>query len=145
MDPLVAQVDLNRIAKIARPLDGTAKLRHALNAAVGRLGNVLSGDRKRAGVENGVVDDRGQTAVIERPAGAAIVAERRRLRKGRCRAIVHAAVDQDTFRGVVLGGVVGRSLGGCVGCRSILLTRRVRSEEHTSELQSPMYLVCRLL
>src|ERR1017187_10685568 len=27
----------------------------------------------------------------------------------------------------------------------VLLEQRVRSEEHTSELQSPMYLVCRLL
>src|SRR5437879_10966714 len=31
-------------------------------------------------------------------------------------------------------------------CRTLQVrARRVRSEEHTSELQSPMYLVCRLL
>src|ERR1017187_8082179 len=29
--------------------------------------------------------------------------------------------------------------------RATLPTRKTRSEEHTSELQSPMYLVCRLL
>src|SRR5437762_10706933 len=29
--------------------------------------------------------------------------------------------------------------------RKIQRARRIRSEEHTSELQSPMYLVCRLL
>src|SRR5437879_6904099 len=29
--------------------------------------------------------------------------------------------------------------------KTTLLTTRPRSEEHTSELQSPMYLVCRLL
>src|SRR5436189_5194454 len=31
------------------------------------------------------------------------------------------------------------------GCRSIYQNFSPRSEEHTSELQSPMYLVCRLL
>src|ERR1017187_3135060 len=38
-----------------------------------------------------------------------------------------------------------RSLG--LVCRACLTTKRMssRSEEHTSELQSPMYLVCRLL
>src|SRR5437764_9757978 len=44
--------------------------------------------------------------------------------------------------------VIGILNGSCLGC---LLRHtpgsalRVRSEEHTSELQSPMYLVCRLL
>src|SRR5437763_9816297 len=37
-----------------------------------------------------------------------------------------------------------RKLFTC-GRRSDRLKRRSRSEEHTSELQSPMYLVCRLL
>src|SRR5258708_29001408 len=32
-----------------------------------------------------------------------------------------------------------------VGCRALLLTVSSRSEEHTSELQSPDHLVCRLL
>src|SRR5437879_2953389 len=38
------------------------------------------------------------------------------------------------------GPDVGRTVGGIQGSN-----RRERSEEHTSELQSPMYLVCRLL
>src|SRR5437879_10354793 len=32
-----------------------------------------------------------------------------------------------------------------VGCPQFARSSRSRSEEHTSELQSPMYLVCRLL
>src|SRR5437763_14800389 len=36
-------------------------------------------------------------------------------------------------------------LGGCRGRRGVGAGRHRRSEEHTSELQSPMYLVCRLL
>src|SRR5437763_6804787 len=32
-----------------------------------------------------------------------------------------------------------------VGLKSTSVGKRTRSEEHTSELQSPMYLVCRLL
>src|SRR5437763_3905024 len=37
-------------------------------------------------------------------------------------------------------------LGGTTSmARLSLWERRMRSEEHTSELQSPMYLVCRLL
>src|SRR5437879_9153028 len=35
--------------------------------------------------------------------------------------------------------------GDIVAIRSGILEMRQRSEEHTSELQSPMYLVCRLL
>src|SRR5436189_5628076 len=35
--------------------------------------------------------------------------------------------------------------GVILGARASIEHRRVRSEEHTSELQSPMYLVCRLL
>src|SRR5437762_4807127 len=33
----------------------------------------------------------------------------------------------------------------CSGGRSYMFRTVLRSEEHTSELQSPMYLVCRLL
>src|SRR5258708_23085348 len=36
-------------------------------------------------------------------------------------------------------------VGACGRCRSIVRGRRCRSEEHTSELQSPDHLVCRLL
>src|SRR5947209_16821201 len=39
--------------------------------------------------------------------------------------------------------------GGCLDrralCIAIIIRRRLRSEEHTSELQSRQYLVCRLL
>src|SRR5437879_7888412 len=51
----------------------------------------------------------------------------------------------------VLGpGKLGRSFGGAgagIACRlrSLEQTSDHRSEEHRSELQSPMYLVCRLL
>src|SRR5437762_5815876 len=39
----------------------------------------------------------------------------------------------------------GLSIASKAPVRSVLLLSAVRSEEHTSELQSPMYLVCRLL
>src|SRR5436189_1335842 len=38
-----------------------------------------------------------------------------------------------------------RVLKGFLPCHAELTRRYLRSEEHTSELQSPMYLVCRLL
>src|SRR3712207_6929118 len=56
--------------------------------------------------------------------------------------------------GVRVRGVVVRGVGGAVAVvvREVLrqqlpqlLQRRLRSEEHTSELQSRQYLVCRLL
>src|SRR5437762_5840826 len=37
------------------------------------------------------------------------------------------------------------TVGASVGADYVLYTSKERSEEHTSELQSPMYLVCRLL
>src|SRR5437762_7282450 len=41
------------------------------------------------------------------------------------------------------GSLIRGGMGGAfTGCRA---PHRARSEEHTSELQSPMYLVCRLL
>src|SRR5256885_6136383 len=50
------------------------------------------------------------------------------------------------------GGCIGRALrrvrhagGSSSGYRILCLRHRVRSEEHTSELQSPCNLVCRLL
>src|SRR5437764_8544574 len=36
-------------------------------------------------------------------------------------------------------------LSPCRTCAAVLPRWRCRSEEHTSELQSPMYLVCRLV
>src|SRR3712207_7638564 len=57
---------------------------------------------------------------------------------------VHAAVlglpvIQGGFRHAVLAAQVGRL------CPGLLLAQDPRSEEHTSELQSRQYLVCRLL
>src|SRR3712207_7004312 len=60
-------------------------------------------------------------------------------------------VDRDAVRGELLGGGLGqrphRELGGAVGAQhgEALMARDRRSEEHTSELQSRQYLVCRLL
>src|SRR5437879_3029814 len=41
--------------------------------------------------------------------------------------------------------VKGEFVGGCDIIREMFQAGELRSEEHTSELQSPMYLVCRLL
>src|SRR5437762_10008029 len=51
------------------------------------------------------------------------------------------------LRGTVLLNVRGRDVGSFVDEAKNTIARQVqmRSEEHTSELQSPMYLVCRLL
>src|SRR5437762_3173626 len=53
----------------------------------------------------------------------------------------------DLIAPFVRGGKVGLFGGAGVGKTVIIqeLIHNVRSEEHTSELQSPMYLVCRLL
>src|ERR1017187_6431720 len=53
---------------------------------------------------------------------------------------VGAAAPFEEADGGVNGAVAGAAGAGC--CASV---RAARSEEHTSELQSPMYLVCRLL
>src|SRR5437764_8442278 len=43
----------------------------------------------------------------------------------------------------ICAGFTGQGWGGVIG--GTRTYSRLRSEEHTSELQSPMYLVCRLL
>src|SRR5258708_26745046 len=48
------------------------------------------------------------------------------------------------FRSLVLRFIVGTDSGGAAWVENLRL-RRARSEEHTSELQSPDHLVCRLL
>src|SRR3712207_7958843 len=61
---------------------------------------------------------------------------RRRTAAGRCLYSVTLAV----------GWVVDGAKGGCVCCTGTARWLRApRSEEHTSELQSRQYLVCRLL
>src|SRR3712207_7542594 len=47
--------------------------------------------------------------------------------------------------GALVGGFVVNGLLGNSGLSGINLTSILRSEEHTSELQSRQYLVCRLL
>src|SRR5258705_5126829 len=52
------------------------------------------------------------------------------------------------FRSVIGGGDTGTDCVGTAmrhGCKSLVQTQSVRSEEHTSELQSLRHLVCRLL
>src|SRR5436189_4141465 len=72
-------------------------------------------------------------------------------RDGKAAAPLHAPRDRGgasgarvDFAGAGRGGGHG---GGGLGphCEPRLTPRAMRSEEHTSELQSPMYLVCRLL
>src|SRR5437879_10749198 len=80
-------------------------------------------------------------AALDRVAGGVHL-----LEAGRAR---HADGDVDEV--VVAGAAHAHTLGAqhslelihC--CGDALLQARRRSEEHTSELQSPMYLVCRLL
>src|SRR5436189_3058965 len=52
------------------------------------------------------------------------------------------------FRSDLRGAVRLAAHAGCIGATGVLVwlaQPHWRSEEHTSELQSPMYLVCRLL
>src|SRR5574337_141299 len=50
-----------------------------------------------------------------------------------------------TVLGAVIGGVLGNTVGKGDGRKAATVVGAVRSEEHTSELQSPLNLVCRLL
>src|SRR5437762_10309817 len=54
-------------------------------------------------------------------------------------------VDQPISRGLVVIGVYGIAFFALTPILGIPEASLMRSEEHTSELQSPMYLVCRLL
>src|SRR5437879_6997552 len=73
---------------------------------------------------------------------------------GRARALSNGAAALKKAKLQVLSGAfAGREVElskalttlGRPGVQVAAITRRARSEEHTSELQSPMYLVCRLL
>src|SRR5437762_10268113 len=64
--------------------------------------------------------------------------------------LLHPLADDLAERVRVLAGVeqrdgAGERLAQGVVRALLVLGERLRSEEHTSELQSPMYLVCRLL
>src|SRR5437762_7212230 len=72
------------------------------------------------------------------------------FRSPACEAVIYAVVDQPFLNGVVFdtlaqawdegrGEILVSAYDGQRGSPVL------RSEEHTSELQSPMYLVCRLL
>src|SRR3712207_4747855 len=56
-------------------------------------------------------------------------------------------ITERTGRTQVADGVSGRMLQHIIGHthKRVLLAKHLRSEEHTSELQSRQYLVCRLL
>src|SRR5947208_10498025 len=75
-----------------------------------------------------------------RPAGRAVRARRRAGRQARPRRRVGA--DQPAY---IAGGPVGLAQPGRTASRAERRRARLRSEEHTSELQSPDHLVCRLL
>src|SRR2546426_4403528 len=67
-----------------------------------------------------------------------------------CMVLVHAGLSEGHFRPLqaAIGGAVRSFLPqGASSCEDNILARRrsLRSEEHTSELQSPCNLVCRLL
>src|SRR2546425_8587233 len=64
--------------------------------------------------------------------------------------IVHVAIGSDQVRAQEIQVLLSarnrlHRRGGFSQCKGVRQTRRIRSEEHTSELQSLAYLVCRLL
>src|SRR5437879_7903369 len=74
--------------------------------------------------------------------------ELRRCAIGSCQAGRHPvdAAQRGTTQGVAARAKRVAARPGHAGALSIAVREvRARSEEHTSELQSPMYLVCRLL
>jgi hypothetical protein len=81
----------------------------ALQVVVAGFGGVLTGKRKRTGVEGGVIDGDADAAVVERTSALAVIAESGRLGEGRGGSVVDAAVDEQAFgRALIgLGGIVG--------------------------------------
>src|SRR5207248_8765331 len=77
--------------------------------------------------------------------------ELRNIEEGRLRCVapalagqeVDAAVDTTAARTSAVLTQSGEPLLDCPGQRGVITTHRFRSEEHTSELQSPYDLVCR--
>src|SRR5437762_2577873 len=77
--------------------------------------------------------------------GAPVMEARRRLEKGGFRVWTYCATAEER-PGALEGELNGTRLIVSIGGDGTLLwTAQQRSEEHTSELQSSMYLVCRLL
>src|SRR5437879_9520240 len=74
------------------------------------------------------------------PTAAEIYSQVRRRRPGVAYATIYNALDWLTRNGMISELKLGDEAS-----RYDPTTARHRSEEHTSELQSPMYLVCRLL
>src|SRR5258707_4262848 len=64
---------------------------------------------------------------------------------GRLSAAAYGALEDLSRRGLRLIPVTGRPAGWCDLIARFWPVDAVRSEEHTSELQSRQYLVCRLL
>src|SRR5437762_11413978 len=70
-----------------------------------------------------------------------------RSKNGCCASILSILLPGNNWRGSPTGSnpVFAQNCGTSLSARSNVSETPSRSEEHTSELQSPMYLVCRLL
>src|SRR5215813_10793671 len=94
------------------------------------LGSVLAGKGKCAGVERRIIQSQADSSGVERPAALTVVAEGRRLRKRRCSAIVHAAVDRENISGGMVEIARGNSgafvapLRGIARCVYVGLVKR---------------------
>src|SRR5574337_76009 len=144
------------------------EIRAWLNAAFAELARGLRADaaasapRSRAVIEKAIVSI-GLTLAADAPMRGKIDQSAERLAVwvisfrgaiARFMAEVVKSWDAETLAQrleLVIGGDLqyirmnGTIVGALVGCALFLITRAARSEEHTSELQSPLNLVCRLL
>src|SRR5205807_262244 len=55
---------------------------HTRDPVISRLGGVLAAQRKRPGIERGIVEDESDAAVIQSPRALATIPERHHLREG---------------------------------------------------------------
>src|SRR5437879_11015396 len=150
------------LARHSHPLLQRSKLRHVADA-LGQGACALAGDFDEAGIVGDLLK-RGQQAL--RLGKNLAVQVGLKLQQGLIHAqavVLHAALELDqmlllprqTFEDLhqLVGcGVQGVVEADLVGLPATLVAKGLlaeigdaRSEEHTSELQSPMYLVCRLL
>src|SRR5437879_10548470 len=74
------------------------------------------------------------------PEGLFTVVEFQHVKPGKGGAFVRTKL-----KNVRTGAVIDRTYRADEKLEQAVIDKRERSEEHTSELQSPMYLVCRLL